>query len=218
MTQNTIQRIAHTAVGIPVSAVNALMDRLTEARATVEASAEKLSESARDDIDRWALEGEDLVDRIMTRIRRDGPEAAASLRDTVQGLAATATSPINDVADIPGVGEAYADRMRQEGAATVAAFMKRTEDDDSLRRFAKATGIGAGRMKTWRDRIDLKAIDGIDEAYENILREAGYATIAAVAAADPDTLRDRLAVHEPDRMPSRQTVKGWISSADKLDN
>lgn len=217
MNQSTMQRIAHTAVGIPVHAVNALIERLNEARTTVEASAEDLTASAREDIDRWALEGEEIVDRMMRRIRRDGPEAAATLRDTMQGLAATATSPVNDVADIPGVGESYAERMRTEGVTTVAAFLTRTADDASLQRFSEATGIAAGRMKSWRARIDLKAIEGIDEAYEALLREAGYATVAAVAAADPETMSDRLAVLEPDKMPSRSTIEGWISSADTLD-
>ncbi len=218
MKQSSMQRIAHTAVGIPVSAVNALMERLTEARKTVEASAEKLSESARADIDRWALEGEELVERMMRRVRRDGPEAAASLRDTVAGLAATVTSPANDIAAIPGVGEAYAERMRSAGVTTVAAFVARTADDDSLRRLAEATDIGAGRLSSWRRRVDLKAITGVDEAYEEFLQRAGYATIAAVAAADPEMMSDRLAALEPDRMPSRTTIEGWIASADKLDD
>lgn len=209
--------MAHTAVGIPVSAVNSLIERLTEARETMEASAEKLSESARDDIDRWALEGEELVDRMIRRVRRDGPEAAATLRDTMQGLAATASSAVNDVAEIPGVGEAYAERMRKEGVTTVAAFLARTEDDDSTERFARATEIAPGRMKSWRARVDLKAISGVDEAYDALLREAGYSSIAAVASADPETMSDRMAALSPDRMPSRSTIEGWIGAADALE-
>lgn len=216
MNQSTMQKIAHTAIGLPVHAVNALSERLADARKTLESSADKLSASARDDIDRWALEGEELIDKMMRRIRKDGPEAAATMRDTVQGLAATASSPVNDVADIPGVGDAYAERMRTEGVTTVAAFMARTEDDESTKRFAAATGIAPGRLMSWRRRVDLKAIDGVDEAYEALLREAGYATLALVASADPKTMRDRLAALSPDRMPSHTTIEGWIRSADAL--
>ena len=216
MSQSTMQKIAHTAVGIPVHAVNALSDRLSEARSALEASAEKLSASAREDIDRWALEGEALVEKMMQRVRRDGPEAAAMMRDTMQGLTATATSPVNDVAEIPGVGDAYAERMRNEGVTTIAAFLARTEDEESLSRFADATGISSGRLMTWRQRVDLKAIDGIDEAYDTLLREAGYGTRAAVANADPETMSDRLAALTPDRMPSRSTIEGWIASADSM--
>ena len=217
MTQSTMRRMAHTAVGIPVSAVSSLIERLTDARETLEVSAEKLSASARDDIDRWALEGEELVDRMLRRIRRDGPEAAATLRDTMVGLAATATSAVNDVGEIPGVGAAYAERLRKEGVGTVAAFLARTEDDPSIERLAQATEIGAGRLRSWRTRVDLKAIRGIDEAYESLLREAGYSTIAAVAAADPDTMSDRMAALSPERMPSTKTIEGWIGAADSLD-
>lgn len=213
MNQSTMQKIAHTAVGIPVHAVNALSERLADAKKTLEASAEKLSASAREDIDRWALEGEELIDKMMRRIRRDGPEAAAAIRDTMQGLAATATSPVNDVADIPGVGAAYAERMRNEGVTTVAAFMARTDTDESLHRFSDATGIAPGRLMSWRRRIDLKAIDGVDEAYEALLREAGYGTLESVATADPETMSDRLAALSPDRMPSRATIESWIKSA-----
>ncbi len=212
-----MQRIANTAVGIPVYAMNSLMERAGQARDALEKSADQLSESARADIDRWALEGEELVERVLRRIRRDGPEAAASLRDTFTGLAATASSPVNDVSDIPGVGASYAERMRNEGVTTVAALMARTADDDSLRRFAEATGIGTSRLETWRDRADLKAIDGIDEVYEELLRKTGYASIASVAAADPETISMRLESQEPDRMPSRSTIEGWIASADKLE-
>jgi predicted flap endonuclease-1-like 5' DNA nuclease len=212
-----MQRIAHTAVGIPVHAMNSLMERAAEAREALEGSAEKLSESAREDIDRWALEGEELIERVLRRIRRDGPEAAASMRDTVEGLAATASSPVNDLSDIPGVGDSYAERMRKEGVTTVAAFMARTSDDEGLRRLSEATAIGMRRLETWRERVDLKAIDGIDEAYEELLRQAGYASIASVAAADPETLSTRLQKQEPDRMPSRSTIEGWIASADKLE-
>lgn len=217
MTQSTMQKIAHTAVGIPVHAVNALGDRIAEARQALEASAEKLSSSAREDIDRWALDGEQIVDRMMRRIRRDGPEAAASMRDTMQGLAATASSPVNDVAAIPGVGTAYAERMRNEGVTTIAAFIARTADDAALARLAEASGIAPGRLQNWRARIDLRTIDGIDEAYEELLRDAGYATIASVANADPETMSDRLAALTPDRMPSRSTLEAWIASADAID-
>lgn len=213
MNQSTMQKIAHTAVGLPVHAVNALSDRVKQARTTLEASAEQLSASAREDIDRWALEGEELVEKMLRRIRRDGPEAAAMVRDTMHGLTATATSPVNDVSDIPGVGEAYAERMRTEGVTTIAAFMARTEDEESLKRFAEATEIAPGRLMSWRSRIDLKAIDGVDEAYESLLREAGYGTLASVATADPETMSDRLAAMSPDRMPSRSTIEGWIGSA-----
>ncbi len=217
MNQSTIQKIANTAVGIPVHAMNALMERAAEARTALEESADQLSESARSDIDRWALEGEELVERVLRRIRRDGPAAAASMRDTFVGLAATASSPVNDVADIPGVGASYAERMRNEGVTTVAAFMARTAEDASLRRFADATGIGTQRMETWRARVDLKAIDGIDEVYEEALRKAGYASIAAVAGADPATLSTKLQKQGPDRMPSEKTIEAWIAAADKLD-
>jgi len=215
---NTMQKIAHTAVGIPVHAVNALSERVMDARKTLEASAEKLSASAREDIDRWALEGEELVEKMMRRVRKDGPEAAATMRDTMHGLTATATSPVNDVSDIPGVGEAYAERMRSEGVTTIAAFMARTEDEEATKRFAEATDIAPGRLMSWRKRINLKAIDGVDEAYESLLREAGYATLALVASADPETMSDRMAALSPDRMPSRSTIEGWIKSADSLDS
>jgi predicted flap endonuclease-1-like 5' DNA nuclease len=218
MNQSTIQRITHTAVGLPVHAVNALMDRLAEARASLETSAEQLSAAARDDIDRWALEGEEIVERMMRRIRRDVPQAAMTMRDTAQGLAATATSPVNDVSEIPGVGEAYAERMRTAGVTTVAAFLARTEDDEALQRFASATGIAPGRLTNWRARVDLSRIEGVDEAYGTILRQAGFASVAAVAAADPETMSERIAAVEPDRMPSRATIEGWIASADRQDS
>lgn len=217
MNQSTMQRIAHTAVGIPVQAMNSLMERAAEAHIALEESADQLSEAARSDIDRWALEGEELVERVLRRIRRDGPAAAASMRDTLAGLTATASSPVNDVSDIPGVGASYAERMQNEDVTTVAAFMARTAEDDSLRRFAEATGIGTRRLEAWRDRTELRAIDGIDEVYEELLRKAGYASIASVAAADPETLSTKLQQQEPDRMPSRDTIDGWKASADKLE-
>jgi predicted flap endonuclease-1-like 5' DNA nuclease len=217
MKKSTMRRIANTAVGIPVHAINSLMERAAEARVALEESADQLSESARSDIDRWALEGEELIERVLRRIRRDGPEAAASMRDTLAGLAATASSPVNDISEIPGVGAFYAERMRNEGVTTVAAFLARTAEDDSLRRFAEATGIGTRRLETWRERADLKAIDGIDEVYEELLRKTGYASIASVAAADPEILGMRLQKQEPDRMPSRRTIERWIASADKLE-
>lgn len=40
--------------------------------------------------------------------------------------------------------------------------------------------------------------------------------IAMIAAADAETMSDRLAALNPDRMPSQRTIGGWISSADKL--
>ena len=63
----------------------------------------------------------------------------------------------------------------------------------------------------------MKAIDGIDEVYEELLRKTGFASIASVAAADPETISMRFESEEPDRMPSRSTIEGWIASADKLE-
>ena len=144
----TLQKFAHTAVGIPVSAVSSLMDRLADARRKVEESATELSESARSDIDRWALEGEELVERILSRVRNE----VAGAGDAVEAVVATATSEQVAVTEVPGIGPAYAERLSAEAVTTVAALLARTETDAELERLSNATDISVDRLSAWRER------------------------------------------------------------------
>jgi predicted flap endonuclease-1-like 5' DNA nuclease len=84
------------------------------------------------------------------------------------------------------------------------------------------TGISTRLLLEWVNHADLMRLDGVGSEYADLLEAAGVDSCAELArrnaanlaqtfqeldAARPNTIR---------RIPSEETVRGWIEQADKL--
>ena len=146
--------------------------------------------------------------------------ATAAAREPVEAPVA-AHQP--GVADVEGIGPAYAERLAAAGIATtddlLAAGAKRYDRE----RIAEATGISSKLLLEWVDIVDLMRVPGVGPQYSDLLAAAGVGSPAELAHRNPAHLAitvQEVVAARPGivrRIPSEAEIAGWIEEAAKLD-
>jgi predicted flap endonuclease-1-like 5' DNA nuclease len=126
------------------------------------------------------------------------------------------------IEDVEGIGPAFAEKLIAAGVTTTDALLERGASDAGRSRLGGETGISEKLLLEWVNHADLMRLDGVGSEYADLLEAAGVDSCAELArrnaanlaqtfqeldAARPNTIR---------RIPSEETVRGWIEQADKL--
>jgi predicted flap endonuclease-1-like 5' DNA nuclease len=126
------------------------------------------------------------------------------------------------IEDVEGIGPAFAEKLIAAGVTTTDALLERGASDSGRSRLGGETGISEKLLLEWVNHADLMRLDGVGSEYADLLEAAGVDSCAELArrnaanlaqtfqeldAARPNTIR---------RIPSEETVRGWIEQADKL--
>jgi predicted flap endonuclease-1-like 5' DNA nuclease len=127
------------------------------------------------------------------------------------------------IADVEGIGPAYAERLAAAGIATtddlLAAGAKRYERE----RIAEATGISSKLILEWVDKVDLMRVPGVGPQYSDLLEAAGVDSPAELAHRNPANLAvtvQEVVAARPGivrRIPSEAEIAAWIEQAARLD-
>jgi predicted flap endonuclease-1-like 5' DNA nuclease len=126
------------------------------------------------------------------------------------------------IEDVEGIGATFAQKLITAGVDTTDALLDRGASDAGRSRLAIETGISEKLLLEWVNHADLMRLDGVGSEYADLLEAAGVDSCAELArrnaanlavtfqeldAARPNTVR---------RVPSEDTIRGWIEQADKL--
>ena len=240
MATNLLQKTAHVAVGIPVSAARSLIDRAKDLRSEIAKTGDRVSADLRKEFDTWVDEGEALIARI-TAARDEGYEKVTALRkkaaaeakdtraemkkssakiaETARAVSKTVTEPFVPVDEINGIGPATAKKLAKAGITTVSGLLERTETKTEIELLAEQTGISFDQLSDWKDQADLTRITGIGPEYQGLLQAAKVGTIPELAEMDADELDRRfqqLTTMGFDHVPSKELTADWILQAAKL--
>ncbi len=228
-----MERVAYAAIGAPVAAIKGMSARVSELGDTLRKSRAEISADLSEEIEDWAAQGEEIIERVMKKVRSSNVAgeirtSTDSARKAVQsGLdkaQATAESglqlvePDEPLTTIKGVGPGYADRLRSAGVSGIAELLATTEAETE--KVAAASGLGSETIAGWRAQVDLTRIDGVGPSYQNLLHRVGIWTMEQMAEAKSLELIEQMRSVElpdaPDQMPSKSTVDGWKAEARKL--
>ncbi len=244
MATKLLQKSAHVAVGLPVSAAKAMMEKAREIRSELSKSGDKLSEDLHARFEQWVAEGEKLVDSLISAgnenvekvvdLRHRTEERAEKAADSVKARAQSTatmtaetaravgkgiTEPRIDVTEINGIGPATAKKLAKAGVSTIAGLLERTDSAKDISALADQTGISADLLKEWRAKADLTRIKGVGAEYRHLLQAAKIGTIDVMASMTKPELEKRLAHLETlgfDQVPSIDLAQDWIAQAKKL--
>jgi len=126
------------------------------------------------------------------------------------------------VDEVEGIGPAYAEKLAAVGVATTEDLLSAGATANGRDKLAEAAGVSGALILKWVNRVDLMRIPGVGSEYSDLLEMAGVDSPAELAqrnaanlaqtfqeavAARPGTVR---------RVPSEETVAGWIAEAAKL--
>ena len=123
--------------------------------------------------------------------------------------------------EVEGIGEVYAQKLKDAGVATTNALLKQGATSKGRREIAEKTGVGEKLILEWVNHVDLFRIKGVGEEYADLLEEAGVDTVPELAQRNPENLYQKLgAINEEKKLvrrpPSQDQVSDWIEQAKYL--
>jgi len=125
------------------------------------------------------------------------------------------------LADIEGIGEAYAAKLEAAGVTSLEDFLKKCADKKGRKAMAEKTGISEKLILNWVNRADLARIKGVSTQYADLLEAAGVDSVPELAQRNPDNLQAKMAeVNEAKKLvrkvPTASQVADWVAQAKKL--
>jgi predicted flap endonuclease-1-like 5' DNA nuclease len=127
-----------------------------------------------------------------------------------------------NIVDVEGIGPTFAEKLTAAGVSTTEALLDRGATAAGRSALAAATGISEAMLLRWVNHADLMRIPGVGSEYADLLEAAGVDSAAELAqrnAANLATTFQELDAARPNtvrRVPSQDTVAGWIAEAGKL--
>ena len=122
---------------------------------------------------------------------------------------------------VEGIGEFYAQKLREAGVATTDALLKQGATPKGREELAARTGISGKLILEWVNHVDLFRIKGVSEEYADLLEEAGVDTVPELAQRNPDNLYQKMATVNQEKalvrkLPGQAQVGDWVEQAKSL--
>jgi predicted flap endonuclease-1-like 5' DNA nuclease len=119
---------------------------------------------------------------------------------------------------IEGIGEVYAQNLKDAGIATVEALLVAGASPKGRQEIEEKTGIGHAYILKWINRADLFRVKGISEEYADLLEAAGVDTVTELARRKGENLYAKLgeinaAKKLVRKLPAQSQVSDWIKQA-----
>ena len=122
---------------------------------------------------------------------------------------------------VEGIGEIYAQKLRQAGIETTQALLEKGASPQGRREIAERTDISEKLILEWVNHLDLFRVKGVGEEYADLLEAAGVDTVPELAQRNPENLYQRLVAVNREKklvrqLPSQAQVSNWIEQAKRL--
>ncbi|MBN1886653.1 MAG: DUF4332 domain-containing protein [Thermoflexales bacterium] len=125
------------------------------------------------------------------------------------------------IADIEGIGEAYAKKLNAAGVRSVEALLAKGATPKGRKELAEKAGIGDTLILEWVNRADLFRVKGVGEEYSDLLEAAGVDTVPELSKRKADNLIKKMtevnaAKKLVRKLPTLAQVANWIEQAKQL--
>ncbi len=126
-----------------------------------------------------------------------------------------------NIQDIEGIGETYAEKLKDAGMQTTDNLLAKGRTPKGREELAAATGLSKTQILEWVNRADLYRISGIGSEYADLLEAAEVDTVAELANRNAENLTEKLKkVNEEKQkvrsVPNVEQVGKWIEEAKSL--
>lgn len=125
------------------------------------------------------------------------------------------------LAKIEGVGESYADRLKEAGILSAEDLLNEGATPVGRKELAGKVGTSEKMILQWVNVADFFRINGISREYAELLEAAGVNAVPDLGKRNPNHLFAKLlAVNEEKkqvrRMPTLAQVTSWVEQARKM--
>lgn len=128
----------------------------------------------------------------------------------------------NNVKDIEGVGDVYAEKLNAAGIKTTADLLEKGKTKKGRIQIAEETGISEKLILKWTNHSDLFRIKGIAGQFAELLEAAGVDTVKEFRHRVPANLHAKLLTTNEakklcNRVPSITELEKMIAQAKELE-
>ena len=127
------------------------------------------------------------------------------------------------IADIEGIGPAWAKKLSDAGVKTTDALLKNGGTKRARQALADKTGLAHTQILEWVNRADLYRIKGVGSEYSDLLERAGVDTVVELATRNAANLNKAIkdlvgktGTKIVRRIPSEREITSWVTQAKKL--
>jgi predicted flap endonuclease-1-like 5' DNA nuclease len=125
------------------------------------------------------------------------------------------------IADIEGIGPAYAEKLREAGVRSIESLLQKGGNPKGRKELAYAVNIEESKILKWVNHADLFRVRGIGSEYSDLLEAAGVDTVAELRQRNPNTLYETLvktneAKKLVRKLPTADQVAAWVEQAKSL--
>lgn len=126
------------------------------------------------------------------------------------------------IADIEGVGDVYAAKLKEVGIKTVSELLEKGVTDSGRKEISDATGIAFKLILKWVNHADLFRINGVGPQFAELLEASGVDTVKEFRHRNAENLAAKMievndAKHLTRRVPSVAELQKMIDQAATLD-
>lgn len=126
-----------------------------------------------------------------------------------------------NIADVEGIGAAFAEKLSGAGVGTVEKLLEAGASAKGREDLAGKTGISETMILKWVNRADLARIKGIGAQFADLLEAAGVDSVPELGQRNGANLHAKLeevntAKNLVNRVPSATEVEDWITQAKAL--
>lgn len=123
--------------------------------------------------------------------------------------------------DIEGVGETYAQKLKDAGVETTQALLEKGGTPKGRKEIAEKSGISEKLILEWVNHVDLFRIKGIGSEYADLLEAAGVDTVRELAQRNAENLFQKIqevnaAKKLVRKLPTQEQVADWVEQAKSL--
>ena len=125
------------------------------------------------------------------------------------------------LADIEGVGPAYASKLEEIGVKDEEALLSMGSTPKGRKELAEKSGISEKLILKWVNRVDLARIKGIGSEYADLLEVTGVDTVVELATRKPENLVAKMTEVNATKklvrkLPTLTQVQDWVKQAKEL--
>lgn len=127
-----------------------------------------------------------------------------------------------NIAEIEGVGPAYAAKLEEAGVKSVEGLLEAGGTKDGREALAEKTGIGEAHILKWVNHADLMRINGVGPQFAELLEAAGVDSVPELAQRNAANLAAKMeeingTKNLANRNASESEVTKWVEEAKSLD-
>lgn len=126
------------------------------------------------------------------------------------------------IAEIEGIGPAFAEKLTAAGIETTDALLRACGTAKGRKTLSEATGLSAKLVLRWTNQADLMRMSGVGPQFSELLEAAGVDTVKELRQRNAENLAAKMKeINEEKKLartsPAASLVSGWIDVAKNLD-